>query len=76
MDDAAFALIALIVLVGILLFGGYIGSEVSTNNLSSTQYTQAQDKCKEHEGVYSVGVMKDKVKVFCKNNVEFVLEKK
>lgn len=76
MDDLAFAFMLIVALVVALIFGGYLGVEGSTNNLSATQYTQAQDNCKEHEGVYSVGVMTDKVKVFCKDNVEFVLEKK
>lgn len=76
MEGTAAGLILVIIFGSSIIFGGFLGNTSSMNYLTATQYTQAQDKCKEHEGVYSVGVMKDKVKVFCKDNVEFVLEKK
>lgn len=76
MNDESAVFILFVLVVGIFGVGVSAGTSYSTNNMTSTQYTQAQEKCHEHEGVYSVGVMKDKVKVFCKDNVEFVMEKK
>lgn len=78
MDESSAGFIVLVLAAGIFGVGMSVGADSSTKDMTASQYTQAQDKCKDHESVYSVysvGVSSDKVKVFCKDNVEFVLEK-